>query len=151
MSDAFQFDPYLFIVASIIVPLVVALAASVLAPYFAELWKIKKEREKTKWTQMHERFFTMLTNLPGFFALTQDEKKKEKFLEAYFHIFLYAPDDTIKKFNEALMSMGYQKPSPTVPDIAMQEAILAMRRALYGDTTLKSNDILFPVPAKTSS
>lgn len=145
-----QFDPYLFFLASIMVPLIVALAANILGPYLAEYWRMRKERENTKWKQMHERFFTMLTSLPGFFVLTRDLEKKRKFVEAYFHIFLYAPDDTIKKLNEALVSMGYRKESLTQADKAMQETVLAMRRTLYGDTELQHADVLFPSVLETS-
>lgn len=79
MSEAppAQFDPYLFLFASIVVPLIVALAANILGPYLAEYWKMRKERENTKWKQMHERFFTMLTNLPGLYAATRDVDRQK--------------------------------------------------------------------------
>jgi len=150
MSEAppAQFDPYLFLFASIVVPLIVALAANILGPYLAEYWKMRKERENTKWKQMHERFFTMLTNLPGFYAATGDLNRQKQFLEAYFHVFLYAPDDIIKRLNETLVAMGGKRESATPADRAMKETILAMRRTLYGDTKLEYDDVLFPVPAK---
>lgn len=93
---------------------------------------------------MHERFFTMLTNVPGFFVMRGDAEKQKKFLEAYFHVFLYAPDEAIRKFNTALRSMGYVEPPDSEPNRAMKEAILSMRRALYGKTGLSRDDILFP-------
>ena len=149
MSEAppAQFDPYLFLFASIMVPLIVALAANIVGPYLAEYWKMRKERENTKWKQMHERFFTMLTNLPSFYATTRDVDKQKQFLEAYFHVFLYAPDDIIKKLNETLVAMGARRESATPADIAMKETVLAMRRTLYGDTKLEHDDVLFPSPS----
>ena len=58
---------------------------------------------------MHDRFFEMLTNFSGFFQVSKDKDKMEEFLKAYYQIFLYAPDKTILKLNNALISMGYKK------------------------------------------
>ena len=149
MSEATQsqFDPFLFITASILVPLIIALTANILGPYASEYWRLRNERQKTKWNQMHERFFAMLTNVPGFFVMGSDAEKQTRFLEAYSHVFLYAPDDTIRRFNAALMSMGYAKPQDTEADKAMKEAILSMRRTLYGKADLTRDDVLSPVRA----
>lgn len=78
-------------------------------------------------------------------ALKTDLEKQKRFLETYFQVFLYSPDDVIKRLNKSLIAMGSSKPIDTDTDKAMKEAILAMRQVLYGESQLKSEDVLFPV------
>ena len=99
------------------------------------------------WRQSEERFFNMITYLSSFHVGADliDEKAREKrqlFVEAYGHLWLYSSDDVIMQVNNFLISTGYSKEHETPQDKAAREMIYAMRKAIYRDTKLKQEDFL---------
>lgn len=69
-------------------------------------------------------------------------ENRKKFIEAYRHLWLYSSDEVIRKVNDFLISLGYSKPVETPQDKAAREMIYAMRKSIYGNTQLFSEDFL---------
>jgi hypothetical protein len=67
---------------------------------------------------------------------------KKEFIQAYRQIWLYSPDEVIKKINAFFVSSGYSKQIETAQDKAARDMVFTMRKTIQGDTELKPEEFL---------
>lgn len=125
-----------------------SLLASILGNLLVQFYRIRADIKQRVRAQMEERFFNMLTLIKAFRQSTLDPKGIDEFYDAYRHIWLYAPDDVIRSINNFFRRIGAEKQEITDADKTAAEMVLAMRKAYYGKTKLKSEDFLIITPRK---
>ncbi len=119
--------------ASIVVPL----AGGIIA------WGLN-ERSKRKWKRYlrkEDRYRGLLKSISGFYASSQDQKKKEKFLQELSLAWLYCPDNVIKAGNAFLVTVDTETvSSDEEKERALAELCLSLRKDLRGNTELTVKD-----------
>lgn len=140
----FEITSELIALTAVLSSLIIALFTLFIGPIVQERVRIKMEKEMRLWLQKEERFFNMLSLLDSYSTEARDIKAKEdqrKFLEAYRHLWLYAPDEIIRKVNDFLLESGYKYAKYTAEEVTAAELIYSMRKAIYGDTKLTRKDV----------
>tara|TARA_B100000315_G_C14463017_1_gene534640 strand:+ start:621 stop:911 length:291 start_codon:yes stop_codon:yes gene_type:complete len=84
-----------------LVPVITAIVATV-GGYFLREFDKRKEREAEEYHRKEERSVNLINSLRGFTVSDQDRGLKEKFLKELNLVWLYCPDDAIKKANDFL-------------------------------------------------
>lgn len=122
-----------------------SLLASIVGPTLTRWYRIRSERERAK----EEQFFDVLSNTSGFLKGTSDKNKRQRFYEAYRHLWLYASDETIEsinKFFEAWIGKSNLGKGGSDADRAQRQMILQLRKDIHGETKLKPEDYLLLAP-----
>ena len=82
-----------------------------------------------------------LQSVPGFYAVSQDEKLKEKFINDLRLAWLYCPDKVVRAGNDFLATVTSDSESTEEEkQTRLAEFELELRRDLLGDTTLTVED-----------
>jgi len=139
----FEITSELIALTSILSSLIIALFTLYIGPIIQERVRIKMEKNMRLWLQKEERFFSMLSLIDSFSTEAGDfrENDRRRFLEAYRHLWLYAPDEIIHKVNDFLLESGYKHAIYTAEEATATELIYSMRKAIYGDTKLTRKDV----------
>ena len=120
-----------------IVAVLVPILAAILAWWLNERSKLNWERYKRK----EERYTGFLQSVPGFYAGSQDEKLKEKFINDLRLAWLYCPDKVVRAGNNFLATVTSDSESTEEEkQTRLAEFELELRRDLLGDTTLTVED-----------
>ena len=140
----FEITSEIIALTSILSSLIIALFTLFIGPIVQERVRIKREKDMRLWLQKEERFFNMLSLLSSFSIDAGGVKSiddQRRFLEAYRHLWLYAPDEIIHKVNDFLLESGYTYAKYTAEEVTAAEIIYSMRKAIYGDTKLTRKDV----------
>ena len=140
----FEITSELIALTSVLSSLIIALFTLYIGPIVQERVRIKMEKDMRLWLQKEERFFNMLSLLDSYSTEARGAKAKEhqrRFLEAYRHLWLYAPDEIIHKVNDFLLESGYKYAIYTEAEMTAAELIYSMRKAIFGDTKLTRKDV----------
>jgi len=132
---------------SIMIPVVVALIAAIIGPWIIEYWKWRSEPKNRILHESEVRYFTLLTNLEGFFE-NHDPKKIAQFYEHYRTAWLYAPDEVIKAINRFFEAQGVRHTKLSEADEAACNMVWQMRKAFYRNTKLRPEEFLIVKPRR---
>ena len=119
--------------------------ASIFVPFTGGLivWALN-QRSKLKWeirVRKEERYKVFLESIRGFYSASQDQEKKNRFLDEMRLGWLYCPDDVIRAGHVFLDTVATgQKSSDEIKKNALAEFELSMRRDIHGRTALTAAD-----------
>ena len=115
----------------------VPVLAAIVAWWLNERSKMKWERYKRK----EERYMGFLESIRGFYAGSQNERLKEKFINDLRLAWLYCPDKIVRAGNAFLATVDSASESTDQDKQSkLAEFELELRRDLRGSTTLTVED-----------
>ena len=119
--------------------------ASVFVPFAGGLvvWALN-QRSRLKWevrVRKEERYRAFLESIRGFYEASQDQIKKDCFLDEMRLVWLYCPDDVIRAGHAFLDTVAVgKKSSDEEKEQALAEFVLSLRRDIHGKTELTIKD-----------
>ena len=131
-----------------IVAMVCVVISALIGPCVQSRWiSSPLQREQRTEDCTRERFELILDNLEGFFARTFDPEKISIVTKQYRLIWMCADDRTISAMNDWFLAQGVRRPKNDSNEWMTASMVLAMRRNLRIDTSLKEEDFLLVVPS----
>jgi hypothetical protein len=131
-----------------IVILIVTVSVPLLATVY--MWKTDKQKERAfeLYKRKEEKYSKLLEYLDAFYSDTEDFNKRTTFVQEYRLIYLYCPDEVIRKGNTFLNMVNaksIKKYSDFEKENAVQEFVLSLRNDLLSslnneDSKLRPNE-----------
>ncbi|RNA63586.1 hypothetical protein D1631_17520 [Chryseobacterium nematophagum] len=124
----------------ILFPILTAILSSYLTYFFA----IKSKQKEAILKFKEEKYTNLIIALQGFVGSTASTEKKKIFFEEHYRSWLYSSDEVIKNINDLVISLeGGKTPDQMEGKKLIGNIILAMRKDLVGNTSLKNIDFRY--------
>lgn len=118
-----------------LIPVGTLILGSVLTYYFT----LKTKKKESALKHKEEQYAKLLIKLQGFVGATANSKTKKEFFEEQYKSWLYCSDEVVVNINrmvDLVIENRGKEPSHEEGRKAIGNIVLAMRKDLYGNTTL---------------